>query len=270
LPPRSHSGARCSGAEENLIPTITRRFFRSWLLLAAASLACVGIVASATARDGDRPVYPTFGANPGFGDQVLMLGWAEAVEEREVAAALQQIAALHELAALQTLADLANWPEPYIEPAPAAAARAPVPRAPAAQPPAQPRSWTDATFSAAVLGEVNARRTGYGLAPLRADGRITQASTSYAQRMISSGSFGHSVDGSTLTSRLTAAGFSEPVMLGEVIAYGGGGFSPASIVEMWMNSPSHREQILSSNYWRGGAGCAFSGSDVKCVVNMAG
>ena len=150
-------------------------------------------------------------------------------------------------------------------------ASAPVARAaPAPQPPPQPRVWTDATFSAAVLGEVNARRASYGLTPLQADGRIAQASSSYAQRMIALGSFGHSVDGTTIASRLSAAGFSDPVMLGEVIAYRGGGPSPALIVEMWMNSPSHREQILSSSYRRGGAGCAFSGADVHCVVDLAG
>jgi uncharacterized protein YkwD len=136
--------------------------------------------------------------------------------------------------------------------------------------PAQPQAWTDASFSAAVMEGVNARRASYGLPPLQADGRIAQASSSYALRMISLGSFGHSVDGSTITSRLSAAGFTEPVVLGEVIAWSGGPPSPTAIVDMWMNSPTHREQILSSNYWRGGAGCAFDGAEVHCVMDMAG
>jgi uncharacterized protein YkwD len=121
-----------------------------------------------------------------------------------------------------------------------------------------------------VLSAVNERRAAAGLPSVRQDGRIAQASASYAMRMNTLDEFGHSVDGSTLTSRLAAAGFSEPVVLGEVIAWSSGTPSPASIVQMWMDSPGHREQILSGTYQRGGAGCAFDGAEVHCVVNLAG
>jgi uncharacterized protein YkwD len=226
-----------------------------------AALA-VGALASAlilvNARDEGQSASASFRTSAdSFGRDLRLAAFAEAIEEARV------VAALNELSALQQLAGLAAWPEPYVAPAPVAAA-ASAPR------PSRPAAWTDASFSAAVLSAVNERRAAAGLPSVRQDGRIAQASASYAMRMNTLDEFGHSVDGSTLTSRLAAAGFSEPVVLGEVIAWSSGTPSPASIVQMWMDSPGHREQILSGTYQRGGAGCAFDGAEVHCVVNLAG
>jgi uncharacterized protein YkwD len=224
------------------------------------------MTATVTARSmdgGDARPFVSTPADPRFGEGLRLLGLEESLQDHRNEVALRQIAALHELAALQNLAALANWPEPSVEAPRSAPVSRPAPR------PAQPQAWTDASYSAAVLDELNALRARSGLAPVQADGRITSASSSYALKMIATGSFGHSVDGSTITSRLAAAGFSEPVYLGEVLAYGSGAPSPASIVQMWMDSPAHREQILSGTYWRGGAGCAFSGGNVHCVVDLA-
>ena len=229
-----------------------------------AALACVALLAALfalTSRGGDSPdpTTPFRISAAEFGEDLRIGAYAEAVEKARVTTAL------HELSALQQLAALASWPEPYVAP-PAVAASS----APRAVQPTRPASWTDASFSAAVLDALNARRAAAGLPSVQQDGRIAQASASYALRMSTTDEFGHSIDGSTLTSRLAAAGFSEPVRLGEVIAWSSGSPSPASIVQMWMDSPGHREQILSGAYRLAGAGCAFDGAEVHCVVDLAG
>ncbi len=229
----------------------------------AAALACAGLLtALVTSSGGGAPERDAAAASSGvtFARDLRLLGFAEAVDDARV------LAALEEIAALQNLAALAQWPEPYV--APSSPAHAAVP--PAARPATRAAPWTDAAFSAAVLEAMNARRAAAGLPSVSFDGRIAQASSSYALRMISLNSFGHSVDGSTLTSRLSAAGFTDPVMLGEVLAWSSGTPTAASVVQMWMDSPAHREQILSANYRIAGAGCAFDGGKVHCVVDLAG
>jgi uncharacterized protein YkwD len=231
--------------------------------LIAASAFAVIVVFSDTNSDAGSAVRrePDRISAVSFGQDLRVAFYAEAVEEARVTAALQ------ELSALQQLAGLAAWPPPYVPPAPG-----PAPRAArvVSAPPPRPAPWTDASFSAAVFDAVNARRAAAGLPALRWDGRIAQASSSYALRMTALGAFGHSVDGSTISSRLAAAGFTDPVMLGEVIAFSSGSASPDSVVQMWMDSPAHREQNLSGNYRLAGAGCAFYGGDVRCVVDLAG
>ena len=37
--------------------------------------------------------------------------------------------------------------------------------------------------------------------------------------------------------------------------------TPEQVVEAWMNSPSHRANILSSKYTKLGVGCYFNGSN---------
>lgn len=228
-------------------------------LVFACSFALV--LALATRGDAGRAVAPVRSNAAGFGEDIRVAGYLEAAEDARITGAL------HELAALQQLAALANWPQP--QPAPQAAVGA-VRRASPAPQAARPAHWTDAGFAASVLDALNARRAAAGLPSIRTDGRIANASSSYAMRMSTSATLGHSVDGTTLTSRLAAAGFTEPVMLGEVIAFSSGAPSPDSIVDMWMDSPAHREQILSGSYRLGGAGCAFDGAAVRCVVDLAG
>jgi uncharacterized protein YkwD len=231
--------------------------------LPAATLIAAGLLAALIATPRGNTGEADVAATPSgatFARDLQLLGFAEAVDNARFLAALEKIAALQKLAAL------AQWPEPYV--APSGPAPPAVPLTP--RPATRAAPWTDAAFAAAVLEALNARRAAVGLPSLSFDGRIAQASSSYALRMISLDSFGHSVDGSTITSRLSAAGFTDPVMLGEVLAWSTGTPSAASVVQMWMDSPPHREQILSANYRIAGAGCAFDGGKVQCVVDLAG
>lgn len=161
-------------------------------------------------------------------------------------------------------------PAPPPPPAPAPPPAPPMPAPPAAPPP-PPRveTWTDATFSAAVLGEINGRRANAGLAPLASDARLAQAASAYAMKMLRLSAFSHNADGTSFDARIRAAGFTENVALGEIIAMSAGGATPASIVQLWMDSPSHRSAILSGSYRLAGSGCAFAGAEMRCVVDFA-
>jgi uncharacterized protein YkwD len=148
-----------------------------------------------------------------------------------------------------------------------------------ALPPAAPienagNGWWDAAFEAQVFAVVNQRRAEAGLAPMSVEPRLTQASRDYAKVLADHNHFSHTgPDGSSLVSRIEAAGFPFTVQVGEVLAWGSDGWPPADIVKAWMDSPSHREQILSPVYTRAGIGCYFTDDGqfmVRCVMDLAG
>ena len=74
-------------------------------------------------------------------------------------------------------------------------------------------------------------------------------------------------------SRIEAAGFPFTVQFGEILAWGTESWPAESLVQMWMNSPTHRQEILSPVYTRAGARCYFTQADgvtVRCVMDFAG
>jgi uncharacterized protein YkwD len=73
--------------------------------------------------------------------------------------------------------------------------------------------------------------------------------------MAASGVMSHTgPDGSTMTSRVEAAGY-EWSTLGENIARGQS--DAASVMESWMNSPGHRANILNCSFTELGVGVHF-------------
>jgi uncharacterized protein YkwD len=134
--------------------------------------------------------------------------------------------------------------------------------------------YFDAAFEAAVLAEVNERRTLAGLGPLSVEPRLTTAAKNYAKMLADYDWFSHTgPDGSDLVSRIEAAGFPFTVQVGEVLAWGADGWPAKDIVQAWMDSPGHRAQIMSAVYTRAGVGCYFTDegtSMVRCVMDLAG
>ena len=66
-------------------------------------------------------------------------------------------------------------------------------------------------------------------------------------------------DGSTFDSRISATGYSYR-MAGENIAAGAA--TAEAVMELWMNSPGHRANILNCGYTQIGVGYAYNaGSD---------
>lgn len=163
-------------------------------------------------------------------------------------------------------------------PPPPAPTSTPVPPPPASPVPTQApqqsggTGYWDATFTAQVLALVNQRRAAAGLGPVAVESRLEESARDYAKVLADNNWFSHTgPDGSTLVSRVTATGFPFDVQIGEVLAWGTDHWQPAEIVQAWMDSPGHKEQLLGP-YTRAGAGCYFTdgGSTVRCVIDFAG
>jgi uncharacterized protein YkwD len=121
-------------------------------------------------------------------------------------------------------------------------------------------SVSSLTYARVVECVVNEQRAQAGLTALRHDRRLARAARRFSESMVAERFFAHiSPAGSTLGERARAAGF-DGSTLGETIGWGSGELAtPAAIVEQWMNSPPHREIIMSGGFRRVGLGVA-SGS----------
>jgi uncharacterized protein YkwD len=111
----------------------------------------------------------------------------------------------------------------------------------------------------ATLCLLNDERTAAGLRPLQYSAALTVPSAAYSTKMVTQNFFAHeSPDGSTLTSRLEAAGYIRPDgdwFVGENLAWGQGNLATArSIAIAWMNSPGHRHNILEPEFTEVGIG----------------
>jgi hypothetical protein len=107
---------------------------------------------------------------------------------------------------------------------------------------------------------LNEQRARYGLAPLRSELRLQLAAQRYVGDMVERRFFDH-VDPGGLApeDRILMAGYpSNNAWTGENLAYGTGPEgSPAEIVDRWMHSPGHKENILRAPFTEIGIGVAF-------------
>lgn len=169
-------------------------------------------------------------------------------------------------------------PSPTIAPPPPAPPiSVAAPPSPTAAPPARRAAtggWFDAAFAGRVLAVVNSARARAGLPPLAVEPRLTASATAYAEVLSEWGRLSHvGPDGSTLATRAEAAGFPFRVEEGEVLAWGNEGWTAEGVVRAWLNSPTHRAEILSPGFVRAGTGCYFTpvnGVTVYCVMDLAG
>lgn len=119
-----------------------------------------------------------------------------------------------------------------------------------------------AVVGQATLCLLNQERAANGVGPLVENPALSSASTGYSQRMVAQGFFAHeSPDGGTLVDRLTAVGYlgaDDAWVVGENIGWGQASLATArSMVDAWMNSPGHRENLLSADYRQVGLGLAL-------------
>jgi uncharacterized protein YkwD len=127
---------------------------------------------------------------------------------------------------------------------------------------AVPAADNIAVVSGATLCLLNQQRAANGIGPLVENAALSAASAGYSQRMVAQGFFGHeSPDGGTLVERLTAVGYlggDDAWVVGENIGWGQASLATArSMVAAWMNSPGHRENLLSADYTQVGLGLAL-------------
>ncbi|MGW6942183.1 CAP domain-containing protein [Streptomyces xanthophaeus] len=110
----------------------------------------------------------------------------------------------------------------------------------------------NADAESAVLSLVNKERKAAGCDPLTANAKLNAAARAYSDTMARSGVMSHTgPDGSTMTSRVEAAGYAWS-RLGENIARGQS--DADAVMNAWMNSSGHRANILNCDFREIGVG----------------
>ncbi|WP_334128736.1 CAP domain-containing protein [Sneathiella sp.] len=105
-----------------------------------------------------------------------------------------------------------------------------------------------------VIRLLNAARAEAGLAPLDPDERLMQAAVSHAAYMAETGRLSHiGREGSRFDERIRIAGYS-PTTAAENVA--AGATDPSDAVQLWMESPPHRANILNPVFRHVGIGIA--------------
>lgn len=109
-----------------------------------------------------------------------------------------------------------------------------------------------------------------GCAPISDDPRLTEAAQRHADDMLRNGVSGHiGSDGSSPQARITAAGYRSRYS-GEIVFWGtGSAATPKEALDMWMQSPPHRDIILNCAYNAGGFATAWDGNKMTAVGDFA-
>src|SRR5262245_8716234 len=133
-------------------------------------------------------------------------------------------------------------------------------------------------LESSLLARVNSVRRSHGLRTLTLSRGLTTAAAYHSQQMVLHGFFEHeSQGGGAFWKRIdrfyAARGF-RSWEVGENLAYGSPDLSANATVRMWMNSPGHRENLLS-RHWReiglgaihvSSAGGEFAGDPVTVIT----
>ena len=113
-------------------------------------------------------------------------------------------------------------------------------------------------FETAVLDLVNQQRAAQNLRPLNWNNQLHEAARDHSEDMAANNYFSHtSLDGRTAWDRMEDAGY-QWGSAGENIAAGYS--TPQAVVNGWMNSAGHRQNILSPGYCDLGVGYAYDPS----------
>lgn len=151
-------------------------------------------------------------------------------------------------------------PPPTVTPVPPP----PLPPPPPPPPPPAP-SVSMNSLAAQMLNAVNVRRQQGGLGAVAANGALTRVAQVRAQDMANRSYFSHtSPDGSTAFTIMQWYGIN-PAGSGEIIGETNSteGQAVSLIINGFMNSPSHREQIMTRGYTVAGSGYAVSASGMR-------
>lgn len=106
-----------------------------------------------------------------------------------------------------------------------------------------------------LLDLVNLERKKKELAPLKPHPLLFKAARGHSENMAKQRKKAHDLDGKTAFDRMSAAGYKYE-MGGENLAGGDTGVKAEEIVKAWMDSPSHRDNILYDKFTETGLGLA--------------
>jgi len=119
-----------------------------------------------------------------------------------------------------------------------------------------------------LLAGTNAERTSRGLAPLAINGQLNSSAASKAADMVARDYWAHNTpDGQEPWVFFDAAGYNYQ-KAGENLAYGFG--TSSETITGWMNSPSHRDNMLDAEYTEVGFGFLnspnFTGTGEETII----
>lgn len=115
-----------------------------------------------------------------------------------------------------------------------------------------------------ILREVNGLRREYGVAPLRLSAGLTTSARHHSIEMAKHGYFGHSSPGGAAFSRRIARfypmGGRHYWAVGENLLWSSGELDAAAALDLWLNSPRHREIMLNARWQELGIGAVYAHS----------
>lgn len=132
---------------------------------------------------------------------------------------------------------------------------------------APPRELTKlerrAALEAEIVREMNQIRIARGVRPLRASPSLRSAARTHSRAMLELGFFGHdSADGTAFSDRIrrfyTNRGWDTWSVGEALLASEGQQIAAKAIVRAWLDSPPHREVILSSAWRDAGIGAVYT------------
>src|SRR3954465_11911933 len=131
----------------------------------------------------------------------------------------------------------------------------------------QPTASNLAHVSDVIFCLMNAMRANAGVPALRQQDLLARASVDHSQDMVTNKYFAHdALDGRDVVARLKEVPYIPKAgdwVIGENLAWGSGSLgTPKALVNAWMNSPPHRENLLSGDFQEVGMGLAF-GTQLK-------
>jgi uncharacterized protein YkwD len=131
-----------------------------------------------------------------------------------------------------------------------------------------PTAASVTAMTAATLCLVNGARADNGLGALAPSAKLAATATAYARDLVAGSYFSHDGrDGSSSLERITRSGYvpaGAGYVLGENLAWGTGALAtPRSIMQAWMNSAGHRQNILNRDFREFGIGIAVGNPAAK-------
>jgi uncharacterized protein YkwD len=133
-------------------------------------------------------------------------------------------------------------------------------------------------LESSIVAQINAVRAKHGLAPLKLSSPLSAAARSHSQAMASKGFFSHdSANGSNFSTRVRKwygpKGY-RSWAAGENLLWRSPDVDAAAAVQMWMESPAHRANVLRAAWREVGLGAihayaapgAFGGLEVTVVT----
>ncbi|KAG2779158.1 hypothetical protein PC129_g22091 [Phytophthora cactorum] len=120
------------------------------------------------------------------------------------------------------------------------------------------QTYSSTGFQTLMLNAVNKQRTANGLSKLCMNKKLQTAAQRHSNDMAAKNYMSHTgSDGSTMSQRITAAGYNWSACAENVAA---GQTTVDAVMTAWMASSGHRANILSTTYTMFGCGYAYKSS----------